>query len=62
MPIIQLQILEGRSNEKIAEAIKNVSNTVSETLDVPIESVRVIVTEVPKTHWGKAGEPIAAIQ
>ena len=59
MPIVQLQILEGRSEEKIAEVIENVTNTISETLDAPIESIRVIVTEIPKTHWGRAGVPIS---
>lgn len=62
MPIVQLQILQGRSEEKIAEVIENVTNTISETLDAPKESIRVIVTEIPKTHWGKAGMPISKVQ
>lgn len=62
MPIVQLQILEGRSEEKIAEVIENVTNTISETLDAPKESIRVIVTEIPKTHWGKAGIPVSKVQ
>lgn len=57
MPIINVQIIEGRPKEKIAEVIQNITNTVSETLDAPKESIRVIVTEVPKTHWGVAGVP-----
>lgn len=59
MPIVNLQILQGRSEEKIAEVIQNITNTVSETLDAPKETIRVIVTEVPKTHWGKAGKPMS---
>ncbi|HWL13773.1 MAG TPA: 4-oxalocrotonate tautomerase [Ureibacillus sp.] len=62
MPIVQLQILEGRSEEKIAEVIENVTNTISETLDAPKESIRVIVTEFPKTHWGKAGVPMSKLR
>ncbi|MDM5327608.1 4-oxalocrotonate tautomerase [Neobacillus sp. CF12] len=58
MPIITVQILEGRPKEKVAELIHNVTMTVSETLDAPKENIRVLVTEIPKTHWGKAGEPI----
>jgi 4-oxalocrotonate tautomerase len=58
MPIIQMQIMEGRPKEKVAELIRNVTNTVSETLDAPKENIRVIVTEIPKTHWGKAGAPV----
>lgn len=59
MPIINVQMLEGRPKEKIAEVIQNITNTVSETLDAPKESIRVIVTEVPKTHWGIAGVPVS---
>jgi len=59
MPIIHVNLLEGRPKEKIAEVIENVTQVVSETLDSPVENVRVIVTEVAKTHWGKAGEPIS---
>lgn len=59
MPIINVQLQEGRPKEKIAEVIRNITNTVSETLDAPKENIRVIVTEVPKTHWGIAGVPVS---
>jgi len=55
MPLIQVQIMEGRPPQKIDALIKNVTATVSETLDSPKENVRVIVTEVPKKHWGIGG-------
>jgi 4-oxalocrotonate tautomerase len=58
MPIIHVQMMEGRPKEKVAELIRNVTNTVSETLESPKENIRVLVTEIPKTHWGKAGEPV----
>ncbi len=58
MPIINVQMMEGRPKEKVAELIRNVTNTVSETLGSDKETIRVLVTEVPKTHWGKAGEPV----
>lgn len=59
MPLIHVNLIEGRPKEKIAEVIENVTKTVSETLDAPVENVRVIVTEIPKTHWGKAGKPMS---
>lgn len=61
MPIINVQMMEGRPKEKIAEVIENITNTVSETLDAPKENIRVIVTEIPKTHWGKAGKPMSEV-
>ncbi|MEH7115225.1 4-oxalocrotonate tautomerase [Neobacillus niacini] len=55
MPIIQVNLIEGRPPEKIKALIENITDTVSGTLDAPRESVRVLVTELPKTHWGIAG-------
>lgn len=56
MPFVQISIMEGRPPEKIEALIENVTATVSETLDAPIGNVRVLVTEVPKTHWGIGGK------
>jgi 4-oxalocrotonate tautomerase len=61
MPIVNIQIMQGRPEEKVKEVIHNVTETISVTLDVPKERVRVIVTEVPKTHWGIGGTPVSDI-
>ncbi|MFC3040489.1 4-oxalocrotonate tautomerase [Virgibacillus xinjiangensis] len=55
MPLVNVQIMEGRSKEKIETMMENVTNTISESLDAPKENVRVIVTEVPKSHWAIGG-------
>lgn len=57
MPVIQVQMMQGRTEEKIKLLISNITDTVSETLDVPKERVRVLINEIPKTHWGIAGVP-----
>jgi 4-oxalocrotonate tautomerase len=57
MPIINIQILEGRSPEKVKSLIASVTDTVSKELDSPKERIRVLVTEIPATHWGIAGVP-----
>lgn len=59
MPLIQVNIMEGRPPEKIKALIENITDTVVETLDAPKQSVRVLVTEMPKTHWGIAGVPVS---
>ena len=61
MPLIQVHIMEGRPKEKVKQVIENLTETISTTLEVPKERVRVIVTEVPKTHWGIAGTPASEI-
>lgn len=55
MPIIQVQLLEGRSDEKIRELIADLTNSTVNCLDVKPEQVRVIVQTIPKKYWGTAG-------
>lgn len=59
MPIVQISMLEGRKPEQIRNLIHDVAQTVSNSLQVPIDSIKVIVTEVPTTHWGSGGLTIA---
>ncbi|WP_272913749.1 4-oxalocrotonate tautomerase [Halalkalibacter okhensis] len=58
MPIVNVNMMEGRPKEKIEKVIAEITETISSTLEVPKESVRVLVTEVPKSHWGIAGESV----
>jgi 4-oxalocrotonate tautomerase len=58
MPIITVQMLEGRDKEKKKELIKNVTEIVVETLEVMPESVRVILQEMPVDNYGVAGLPV----
>ncbi|MNY54798.1 2-hydroxymuconate tautomerase [compost metagenome] len=62
MPIAQLYILEGRSNEQKETLIREVSEAMSRSLDAPIERVRVIITEMPKNHFGIGGEPASKVR
>ena len=55
MPIIQVQVLEGRSDEKIKELIAGITDTAVRTLEVKPEQVRVIVQTVPNKYWGVGG-------
>jgi 4-oxalocrotonate tautomerase len=55
MPIVNVQLIEGRSAELREQLIAQLTATVLDVLDVPAQSVRVILTEVPAAHWGVAG-------
>lgn len=55
MPIIQVQVLEGRSDEKIRELIAGITDSAVRTLDVQPEQVRVIVQPVLRKYWGVGG-------
>ena len=58
MPIVTINILEGRTKEQKTNLIKNVSTAVIETLAVPSERVRVIINEMPFENYGIAGLPV----
>jgi 4-oxalocrotonate tautomerase len=51
MPVVQVSVREGRPPERLRKMISAVTTAVAESLDAPKESIRVIVTEVPLTHW-----------
>lgn len=55
MPIIQIQVIEGRKKETIQHLISNVTKATAESLQVDEERVRVLVQEVPGSHWGVGG-------
>lgn len=56
MPVAHLYILEGRAPEKKERLIEEVSEAIHRSLDAPMESIRVIITEMPKEHFGIAGK------
>ena len=51
MPFIEITLVEGRSPEQLRSLIANVTRAAVESVDAPIESVRVVLREVPPTHF-----------
>lgn len=56
MPILQANIMEGRSDEMKERLIEELTEACVRALDAPRESVRVIINEMPKQHFGIGGE------
>lgn len=61
MPLAQLYILEGRTEEQKQVLIRNVTEAICKSIDAPAESVRVLIQEVPKTNWGIGGDTAKAL-
>ena len=57
MPLVHIDLLEGRSEEKIEEMIVAVSEAVASSLEAPISSVRVYVNEMKPHQYGVGGKP-----
>lgn len=56
MPVAQINILEGRTDEQKEELIREVTDAISRSLGAPVESVRIIITEMPRQHFGIGGQ------
>jgi len=59
MPIVQIQMLEGRTEGEKKMLMERVCDAVSETLNVNKDMVRIIITEVPKRNWSVGGRPLS---
>ena len=58
MPIATINIIEGRTDEQKEKLIEKVTLAIHEALDAPIPSVRVIINEMPKQHFGIGGQSV----
>ena len=52
MPIITVQMLPGRSPAQKRELIRGLAEAAVQALDVPEQSIRILLTEIPPEHWG----------
>ncbi|CAB3393565.1 2-hydroxymuconate tautomerase [Kyrpidia spormannii] len=55
MPLVQLHILEGRSPEMKKRAIMEVTEALHRSLGAPRENIRVVIYEIPRSHWAVGG-------
>ena len=55
MPIIQFNILEGRTPEQKRQLAKRVSDAVCEVLDCKPQSVRILINELSAEHFSVGG-------
>lgn len=55
MPLVQVTILEGRTQEKKEQFCRDVAEAAVRSLDVQLSQVRVVINEVPPEHWTIGG-------
>ena len=59
MPLVEVTLVEGRTPEQIRALITGLTAAAVAAVDAPKESVRVVVREVPATHWAAGDVTIA---
>jgi len=55
MPIIQITLIAGRSDDQKKAMYHAVTEAVHQTIGAPKESIRIMVNEVPPVHFAVAG-------
>ena len=61
MPIVRIDLVAGRSPDRIRNLISRVTEAVVATLEVRPEQVRVLLTEVSPEHWAIGGATMAEL-
>jgi 4-oxalocrotonate tautomerase len=56
MPIVDVKVWKGISEDAVEKIIKGVTKVFVE-LGIPERAVEVVVHEIPKSHWGVGGTP-----
>lgn len=59
MPLIEVTLVEGRTPAQLRKLISELTQAACRAVDAPVESVRVVVREVPATHWAAGDVTIA---
>ncbi len=59
MPLVEVTMVEGRSPEQLRRLIAGLTAAVVEAVDAPVAAVRVVIREVPDTHWAAGDVTIA---
>ncbi len=59
MPIIEVTLVEGREPARLRDLITRLTDAAVEAVDAPRDSVRVILREVPPTHFAAGDVTIA---
>jgi 4-oxalocrotonate tautomerase len=62
MPIMQVFLMEGRTDEQKARLIRALTEAAIESIGAPRETVRVMITEIPKANFGVGGKTKTATE
>ena len=59
MPFIEITLGQGRTPEQLRALITSLTGAVVQAIGAPLETVRVVIREVPETHWAAGDITIA---
>lgn len=59
MPLVEVTLVEGRTPEQLRALIAALTSAVEDSVGAPKEAVRVVLRELPPTHWAAGDVTIA---
>lgn len=62
MPFIDVTIAQGRTPEQVRTLIHELTEAAHRAIGAPLSAIRVVVREVPTTHWAAADVTVAERQ
>ncbi|EKU47085.1 4-oxalocrotonate tautomerase [Staphylococcus massiliensis] len=55
MPIVTVQLIEGRTDEQLKAMVSEVTDAVEKTTGANREAIQVVIEEMKKTHYSVGG-------
>ncbi|BCB89500.1 tautomerase family protein [Phytohabitans suffuscus] len=59
MPLVEVTLVEGRTPAQLRALITALTDAVEAAVEAPRDSIRVVLREVPATHWAAGDVTIA---
>lgn len=55
MPLVNIKLIEGRSDEQLKDLVKEVTDAVEKTTKADRNAISVVLEEMKSTHYGVGG-------
>ena len=59
VPLVEVTLVQGRTPQQLRALLHELHDAVVRSIGAPAESVRVVIREVPATHWAAGDVTIA---
>lgn len=59
MPLVEITLVAGRTPEQLRALMSATTEAVASSISAPKDTVRVVVREVPGTHWSAGDVTVA---
>jgi 4-oxalocrotonate tautomerase len=59
VPLVEVTLVEGRSPQQLRTLISKLTDAVEAAVEAPRANIRVVLREVPATHWAAGDVTIA---